>query len=263
MSNSKYFRTKVLTKYASTMKEYFNLMNQSDIIKNLANPNNSLYIGMNSIHRVFEYVLIKTNNIDNAYFYSQKSYYYYLEYLEQINKAELVNSLNHMDAILFIYKKTIFDFYNGEHSDNNNIMNMMSLNDDDLQNHEMNLRELFNKISNFTKTLFFWDNIYISFENRIKICDEYMGRYLAKFDSIELITSYLDIIQQKIDIKFSKYDDLLNEMLMKVEKTRKFETLDESEKNERFLIKFYVEDHIFQEKFMKDNTKDLVKWLFV
>ena len=260
MSNSKYFRTKVLTKYASTIKEYFNLMNQSDIIKNLANPNNSLYIGMNSIHRVFEYVLIKTNNIDNAYFYSQKSYYYYLEYLEQINKAELVNSLNHIDAILFIYKKTIFDFYNGEHNDNN-IMNMMSLNDD-MQHHEMNIRELFNKISNFTKTIFFWENCHISFENRIKICDDYLQRYLIKFDSIDLTTSYLDIIQQKIDLKFSKYDDLLNEMLIKVEKTRKPEHLEESEKNERFLIKFYVEDHIFHEKFNKDNTKDLVKWLF-
>jgi len=73
MSTIKYYKNRIVTKYASVMTEYFDAMNQSDIIKGLANPSNSLYIGMNVIHRVFEYVLIKMNNVDNAYFFSQKS----------------------------------------------------------------------------------------------------------------------------------------------------------------------------------------------
>ena len=118
MSN-KYAKLKIITKYANIMKEYFELMNQSDVIKSLANPNNNLFIGMNVIHRVFEYVVIKTKSVESAYFYSQKGCYYYLEYLEQINKSEFAAAFSHMDAIMLVYKKTIFDIYDGDNNTNN------------------------------------------------------------------------------------------------------------------------------------------------
>jgi hypothetical protein len=246
------------------MIEYFNLLNQSEIIKNLSNPSNSLYIGLNAVHRVFELILIKTNNIDNAYFYSQKSYFYYLEYLEQIYKSELSQNLNHMDAVLFVYKKTIFDIHNED--DNNgcsSISNIISLNSDDLQVNEKEIKDIFNKIAFFTKTLFFWGNSKISFENRINICKNYLSRYLNRFESIEMISSYIQIIQEKSDLKYVKYDDLLKEMLNRIEKTKKINNLTELEKNEYFLVKFYIEQDIFQEKINSNDTKDLIKWLVV
>lgn len=258
--HSKYFRTRVINKYVSIIIEYFNLLNQSEIIKNLSNPSNSLFIGMNAVHRVFEFILIKTKNIDNAYFYSQKSYFYYLEYLEQIYKSDLSQNLNHMDAVLFIYKKTIFDIYN-ENDNNSSMSNIMTLNSDDLSIDEKDTRDLFNKIAFFTKTLFFWGNSKITFDNRINICKNYLSRYLNRIDSINMISSYIQIIQEKTDLKYEKYNDLLKEMLNRIEKTKKINNLTEIEKNEYFLMKFYVEQDIFQEKINSDDTKELIKWL--
>jgi hypothetical protein len=62
---------------------------------------------------------------------------------------------------------------------------------------------------------------------------------------------------------FDKYEDLLNEMLERIEKTKKMSVMSECDKNEYFLMKFYVEQDTFQEKFHEDSTKNLVKWLFV
>lgn len=251
-------------KYALIIKEFFDLMNQSDTLKNLANTSSSLYIGMNAIHRVFEYVLIKMNNVDHAYYYSQKSYYYYLEYMEQIHKSDLSQNLNHMDAIMFVYKKTIFDIYNGESTNlSNTITNIMTLNSETLSVNEKELKTLFNNISNFTKTLFFWENNNITFENRIYICDNYLHRYLHKIEALELITSYLDIIQQKMNMDYVKYEELLKEILVKIEKTKKQNIINNEDKNEYFLLKFYVEEQTLHEKFHEGTTKELVKWLFV
>lgn len=264
MSNTKYFKNSVILKFALIIKEFFDLMNQNETLKNVSNPNNSLFIGMNAIHRVFEYILIKNKNIDHAYYYSQKCYFYYLEYMEQIYKSDLLQNLNHIDAILFVYKKTICDIYDGEHnSSSTTISNIMTLNDEDLTLDEKSLRELFKKISNFTKTLFFWSNNNITFENRIKICDNFLHRYLHRIDSLDLTNSYLDMIQQKISMDYDKYEDLLNEMLHKIERTKKIINLNETDKNEYFLMKFYVENDVFQEKFYEDSTKNLVNWLFV
>jgi hypothetical protein len=264
MANTKYFKNRVILKFALIIKEYFDLMNQNETLKNTNNPNNSLFIGMNAIHRVFEYILIKNKNIDHAYYYSQKCYFYYLEYMEQIHKSDLLQNLNHIDAILFVYKKTIFDIYDGEHNNSSTtISNIMTLNDEDLTLDEKDLRELLKKISTFTKTLFFWNNNNITFENRVKICDTFLHRYLHRIDSLDLTNSYLDMIQQKITMNYSKYEDLLNEIIHKIERTKRVITLNEDDKNEYFLMKFYVENDIFQEKFHEESTKNLVNWLFV
>lgn len=262
--HSKYFRTRVINKYVSIIIEYFNLLNQSEIIKNLSNPSNSLFIGLNALHKVFEFVLIKTKNVDNAYFYSQKSYFYYLEYLEQIHKSDLSQNLNHMDAVLFIYKRTIFDIFDG---DNNNgsssISNLMTLNDDTMKMKETDVRNLLNTIECFTKTLFFWENPKLTFENRINICKIYLSGYLNRIESIEMINSYIQIIQEKTDLKYEKYNDLLKEILNRLEKTKKINNLSNLEKSEHFLIKFYVEGDIFKEKINSDDTKELIRWLIV
>jgi hypothetical protein len=71
------------------------------------------------------------------------------------------------------------------------------------------------------------------------------------------------MIQQKITMNYSKYEDLLNEILHKIERTKRVMSLNEDDKNEYFLMKFYVENDIFQEKFHEESTKNLVNCLFV
>jgi len=265
--NSKYFKKKIALKYSSIIQEYFELMNQSDIIKQSTNPNPSLYLGMNAIHRVFEYILLKTRNIDNAYLYCKKCYFYYLEYIEQIHNSDLSQNLNYMDAILFIYKKSIFDIHDDINNDNINttISNIMTLNSDvDYLNiNDVELKQLLNDVSNFTKILFFWDNANITFHHRQIICNKYLNKYLLHNKSIDTINSYLVIIQEKTNLNYAKYDELLDEILDKIDLTKKVIILDAIEKQEILLTKFYIEEEIFKNKFHQSTTKDLVKWLFV
>ena len=265
MTTSKYFKNLIVTKYSNLINEYFDLMDKSEIIKNLTNANHHLYIGLVAIHRVFEYVLIKMNNLNNAYFYSQRSYCYYLEYLEQVQKSELSNNLNHIDSLLFVYKKSIFDIYNGEtnSSMDTSISNILTLDDSNLSKSQINIKEILNDIYSFTKTLFAWDNIFLTFDNRIMICKNYLLRYLTKYDILKTVDSYLEMIQQKTDLSYKKYDELLFEFIYRIEKNKKHNIFSDEEKNDFFLIKFYIEKDIFHEKFYEETTKDLVNWLFI
>ena len=104
--DEKNIKTRIVDKYYIVIEELLNQLEK--ILTNVSDIDIStcMFIGLNSIYRVFEYVLIKTKNIEKAYYYAQKTYFYYIEYMEQIHKTNLQNALNQTDAVLFIYKKT-------------------------------------------------------------------------------------------------------------------------------------------------------------
>jgi hypothetical protein len=261
MSSQKVAKLKVLSKYVAVIKEYFELMNQSTVIKGLANPNNNLFIGLNVVHRVFEYILIKTNSTEIAYFYSQKGSYYYLEYLEQINKSEFANAFSHMDAIMVVYRKTIFDIYDGENSPGSNtstISNLLSLNTEHINIPKKELNSIFNMIFKFTRTLLFLDNNDLTFQNRIEINNRFLYRYLTHIDHMEFIISYLELIQEKVTVNYDKYNDILTEFIIRIEKMKKKSDLHFNE-NDFLFNKIHFESQISHE----NNAKELVKCLFV
>jgi len=263
---NKNMKLQIIDKYAMVMKEFFVLVNKSDVMNELNYPITSIFNGMNVIHRVFEYVLIKMKNVDKAYFYSQKTYFYYLEYIEQIHKSNLSQSLNHIDAIMFVYKKTIFDMHDGEGNQSSNTMNnIMTLNDETLTINEKEWRQMFLKISKLTNTLFHWQNTDYEFLDRMEICNLYLARFLQHIERMDMTNSYLEFIQQKIEINFETYENLLKEILEKKEKKKRTysDLLPEPEKNECFLMKFYVDEPAFREKFEGGNMKDFVKWLYL
>jgi hypothetical protein len=263
-------KNQIIDKYTIILKEFFDLILQSESMSELKYPISSLYIGINSIHRVFEYVLLKTKSIEKAYYYSQRTYYYYLEYLEQIHHSNLSQNLNHMNAILFVYKKTIFDLYDGneQNDTSNKISNIMTLNNTILIIDENEWRELFMKISKIINTIFDWNNIELEFSNRKDICENYLGQFLLRVENIDLTISYLEIIQQKMQFDYKSYEFLLKELLKICEineKSKKYrnEFKRESDKNEFFLMKFYIEEPIFREKLEGGDMKDLVQWLYI
>jgi hypothetical protein len=134
-------KTQILETYSKLMNEYFGILSESAVMKELEFPISSLHIGVTAIHRVFEIILLKTKSIEKTYYYSQRAYYYYLEYIEQIYQANLSQSINHMDIILFVYKKTIFDMYDGEPDNNSNTLsNIMTLNDETINFDEKECR---------------------------------------------------------------------------------------------------------------------------
>jgi hypothetical protein len=251
---------KIIETYYTLINEFFVNMNTSDVMNELNHPILSVYNGINCIHRVFEFILLKTKSVKKTYYYSERAYSYYLEYMEQIHKANLSQNLNHIDAMLFVYKKSIFDMYDEEtYGSSNSITNIMTLNYDVINIDEKEWKTLFETITKTTNVLFYWENSKITFEDRIKISNEYLPLFLNKIDKIETVIDYLKIIQQKIEMGFATYEKLLTAILkMKEKKNTRSKTITS---NDICLLKFYVEEDVFKEKFERGDMKEFVKWL--
>jgi hypothetical protein len=252
---------KIINTYVNILKQFVLLINASKHCDNQTNLIIIMFIGMNTIHRVFEFILIKTKNIEKVCYYSKKTYYYYLEYMEQIYSSNLHQNLNQMDAILFVYKKTIFDLYDGENEDTFGTMtNIIASNGEIMNIDDNNIQEIMKNISKFMNILFYWENIEITFYERKELCN-YLDFFITKCFSINKIQPFLEILQKRILLKNSEYLLLLKEIFDINEKKRKNSC--DIDINEWVLNKFYIQKNEFEELINENNIKGLVKWVFV
>jgi len=99
----------ILLQQLNILEEY--IKNINDIFH--VNKKNKLYIiikGIETIFHIYQQILFYTNNHKLAYYYSHKSIYLYKEYNSQINDdSNTFLNLTTRDAIIYIYKKTIFE----------------------------------------------------------------------------------------------------------------------------------------------------------
>ena len=88
--------------------------------------------GIKTINNVFSIILLYTRNLNISNFYTQKSFYLYIEFISQIdNINHSFLELNGKDASLFVFKKTIYEIDNNYRKDyicsNENIFNIISI----------------------------------------------------------------------------------------------------------------------------------------
>ncbi len=99
----------ILLQQINILEEY--IKNINDIFH--VNKKNKLYIiikGIETIFHIYQQILFYTNNHKLAYYYSHKSIYLYKEYNSQItDDSNSFLNLTTRDAIIYIYKKTIFE----------------------------------------------------------------------------------------------------------------------------------------------------------
>jgi hypothetical protein len=181
--------------------------------------------------------------------------------MEQIYSSNLHQNLNQMDAILFVYKKTIFDLYDGENEDTFGTMtNIIASNGEIMNIDDNNIQEIMKNISKFMNILFYWENIEITFYERKELCN-YLDFFITKCFSINKIQPFLEILQKRILLKNSEYLLLLKEIFDINEKKRKNSC--DIDINEWVLNKFYIQKNEFEELINENNIKGLVKWVFV
>ena len=106
--------TEILAKYINIVTEYFVNFSETISIKNPEKYNYLLIKGLLTLNHVFIMLLFYTKNLYLAYYHSQKSVYYYIEFINQIddNNINQVMQLNSNNATLFVYKKTLFEINN-------------------------------------------------------------------------------------------------------------------------------------------------------
>ena len=111
--------------------------------------------GLNTISHVFYFILLFSKNLDMAFYHSQRAYYFYIEFVEQItDDMHSFLKLSSRDAVLFVYKKTIYDIpvdvqqnplFSGE---NQQMLNVVSTN---IDNTSLVLNLFIESLDSFTK----------------------------------------------------------------------------------------------------------------
>jgi hypothetical protein len=202
-------------------------------------------------------ILLKTKNIDTAFYYSKQAIYYYIEYMEQVRASDLLSSLNHMDAVLFVYKKTVCEVYDKE-STSDTINNLMTIHDNSLLMDDGDLKSFMNDVFQYINILFFWNNERITYENRFYL-SQLLDKRICAFDAVKSATPYLEVLQNTTNMTFAKYEDVINELSKKIER-RKTSTVN---KKEVLFMKCYAESDTFHSMIKDSTAKDLVKWLTV
>ena len=100
----------IVEKYVALIGEYYAFISENANIIHKKQYPYLLARGLDTITHVFIIILFYTKNLEITYYHSQKSFYFYVEFIEQILDAQ--NAFLHLDsrdASIFVYKKTIYE----------------------------------------------------------------------------------------------------------------------------------------------------------
>lgn len=242
-----YDMSDVLKKYTLVVLEYLHFISENINIKKTYYYKFIILRGLATISHVFNIILYYTKNLDMAYYHSQKSFYFYVEFIGQItDDNNTFLQLSSRDAIMFVYKKTIFDLHLELHKISN-----MSNND-----------------KNNTKMLHIYENIVrlilecviennslllIDFKRIEKILEKI---YIHKFDNnilnnVELfIETYNSNSYQEID-KYYNIIDLFIKKILKVKGEEKYRKI-----REKILDKENFSLNVI------NNNEEFITWIF-
>ena len=104
----------IISKYLDIISEYINFS-----VANIHIQKNNYFKyviikGIETIQYVFIMLLLYTKNLDLTHHHCSKAFYYYIEFIGQVGDDNHVFlRLTSTDAILFVYKKTIFEINDG------------------------------------------------------------------------------------------------------------------------------------------------------
>jgi hypothetical protein len=122
--------------YIVLMKEFIEYFDRFIEYKN-EKKYYTVFKGLQSIKHIFLMVLLYTKNLSLTLYHCKKSFLYYVEFISQIgDEGNSYLQLNSKDAILFIYKKSIFDL-------NNNFRSNMDINDNKIMDEIRKLTKIF------------------------------------------------------------------------------------------------------------------------
>lgn len=229
----------VATKISELFIEYFKYIRENIKLRK-SNFSQFLIIrGLDTIVNVFTSILFNTNNLEMAYFHSQKAFYFYVEFVGQISEDEkMFLQLSSRDAVMYVYKKTIFEI----NSKVNNFNSHCSEKCDAIYSYIELYKTLLLKIINND----------FSNEDTIKsveiICDKLNG--LSDFNKIAFLNEIIEKMYYRIDdpICFFSVCELLCKKIAKNSKQLTSKCLD----------KFLSDD--FDEILFKDEPNKFVNW---
>lgn len=135
--------SKILSSYLEIVNEYVvytieNIKLKGEMMDHILNR------GLKILKHIFSILLLYTKNLNLVLYHGKKSYLYFVEFIDQIgedNHSYL--QLTSKDAVLFVYKKTIFEI-------NNEFKTKMTLTDDE----KLELKNIGNTLKIFNEIIY-------------------------------------------------------------------------------------------------------------
>jgi len=278
-SNKELHQTKDLfRKFNNIVIEYLTIMTQSAIIMEIEKTKSIVQIGLNAVIHTFKLIFHLTQNINTTYRHCQKACYYYLEYIEQLNRAtaDVTNisdctsnceddsahnlnvAINSNNVVTFVYNKTI----NSIRSESAKIVNRSDTNSN-----------ILTQVSYITNVLLNWENTSLTTVMQLNLCQNYLLKYILLFtsecsangidESISLTPiACLELVQSKIPMNFDKYEEFVSIFYKQIHKLQK-ENLypSDTDLHNNCTELFYNLNVNYSEIFMTKPVKQFIKLL--
>lgn len=220
----------IFFKYISIIQEFIQSCLENFFIKNKSYYKYILISGIKMLNKVFNLLLLYTNNIELTQYHSSKALFYYIEFISQIgDEGNAFLKLNSSDAYLFILKKTVFEInddfrknfkqseksllINGRKDKyisiyNNilfNIITNFNITDDDDENIEL-LKIISKKLYKISELLIQFDNI----DNFYNYIEAFINFILPMPNNIPYIEVFLKKISKKNNVNIENINKNLN-----------------------------------------------------
>jgi len=193
---------KIIQLYSELVIQYFKFITENN--NNIKAKNFYLFAfiitrGLETVTNVYCFLLYHTKNVDVAYFHSQKSFYFYVEFIGQISEDEnMFLQLSSRDAALYVYKKTIFEL--NSNSDTKNNLN------------NLNILSTENEINNKLNEINFYINLYKTFFYKIIQNNDFNNKHI---ETLHNIYNRLNNCKIKKSI-FLVFDTLIDKLFYKI-----------------------------------------------
>jgi hypothetical protein len=179
----------IITKFSDIVIEYMRFISEKIKIKNKKHYIFIFERGIETLIHVFTMIFYYTKNLELTGYHTQKAFYFYIEFIEQISDDNITFlQLSSRDAIVFVYKKTIYDL-NNEHK---KMMPPLTTDESQIIQIMNSYMNIYKKIAHF---IIHWD---FNFDNK----QEYINSASNKVHALSLLIN-------KNKIKRS-YDECIN-----------------------------------------------------
>lgn len=235
-------------KYAELIIDYYKC-----IIENIKITKTSLlkFIiirGLDTIKHIFFYLLYLTKNLHLTFYHCQKSFYFYIEFVEQISEDEKTFlQLTSRDAIIYVYKKTIYDINKSFVKTNKQV--------------ECKLREKLNAIKHYV-------NIYDICLLKVIHTNNIYPFYITFFETLNANKNtnieYITLIETIVDNLYYKIDNVdtffdVNHQILKY-------ISENSNNNNDIILAKKMEHKIKSDEFdvqIKESFNIFIHWLLI
>lgn len=215
----------LIEKYATILFEYFAIMNASAIVQSMEDRLRVVQIGLSAITNIYKLAFFSTKNVATSFGHCQKGIYCYIEYIEQAQKFGTSHTLDYLDAITFIYDKTLTDLHKSHlggtsSSDSSVFTNILSVS----QSHQARGRELeqsklvLDQLSRVPTVLLWFQHPEFTLLDQMDIIDIHLSDFATYAFSEESLNGritepvflFLETLQEKIaGITKQEYMDIL------------------------------------------------------